>query len=116
MRRSTGFSSVLTLIRAGSAAAAFAALAVACSDSTSPKAAVMPDGVSYIRVDGSDSAKQAFLQANPIVVSSAPAPSADVLVTPSPALSSSVASFHYTLSHPAFAPEAIPTTIVPQTS
>jgi len=76
----------------------------------------MPDGVSYIRVDGSDSAKQAFLQANPIVVSSAPAPSADVLVTPSPALSSSVASFHYTLSHPAFAPEAIPSTIVPQTS
>jgi len=76
----------------------------------------MPDGVSYIRVDGSDSAKQAFLQANPIVMSSVPAPSADVLVTPSPALSSSVGSFHYVLSHPAFAPEAIPTTIVPQTS
>ena len=75
----------------------------------------MPDGVSYIRVDGSDSAKQAFLQTNPIVVSSVPAPSADVLVTPSPALSSSVGSFHYVLSHPAFAPEAVPNTIVPQT-
>jgi len=54
----------------------------------------MPDGVSYIRVDGSDSAKQAFLQTNPIVVSSVPAPSANVLVTPSQALSSSVGSFH----------------------
>ncbi len=116
MRRSPGFSTLLTLSKAGSVAAIFAALAIACFDSTGPNPYTLPPGITYIRIDGPDSAKQVFVSLSPNVVSSASAPSADVLASTGALLSSSVPAFKYIKSHPAFAPEAIPNIVVPQDS
>ena len=116
MRRSSGFSSLLTLLRAVSVAVVFATLAVSCFDSTGPNPYALPPGISYIRVDGSDSAKAAFVSLAPDALSSAPSPSATVVTSSGASFSTSIPGFKYMKSHPAFAPEAIPNIIVPQDS
>ncbi len=112
MRRSPGFSSLLTLLIAVSVAVVFATLAVSCFDSTGPNPYALPPGVSFVQYAGSDADKQAYVEAHPNVLSNAPGISADISLDPGPRLSESVGSFRYIKSHPAFAPEAIPTTIV----
>ena len=117
MRRSTGFSAFLSLLRAGSAGAAVLALSLSCSDMTGPKDR-MPDGVTVVWLNVSDSAKSAYLQGVSANVLTTPTGiSADLLVPSGAAGSSSVGNFKYVVSQPSWSePEAIPTIIIPQDS
>src|SRR6266550_3324534 len=95
MRRSTGFSALLSLFRAGSAGALVLATILSCSDTTAPTMR-MPDGVSSVQVYVPDSLKGFWLETGPGTFMSSPVDvSADLLVPSGVAKSSSAAAWKY---------------------
>jgi HYR domain len=119
MRRSTGFSAFLSLLRAGFAGAIVLATILSCSDSTSPT--MGPDGVIRVKVNTveiviPDSVKQAqaagvgathMVPIGPsMTVLSSPVSSVATVAAPSCGSGGGFAG--YTKSQVPFAPEAIP--------
>ena len=103
MRRSTRMSALFSLFRAGSIGAVALAATVSCSDSTSPRS--FHDDAVFIEDFVPDSLKLASL-AQPL--GNLGSFSADVLVAPGAARSTSVASGGYTVSTVPWNPESIP--------
>jgi len=114
MRRSTLFSSVSSLLKVSSASALVLATVLSCTDSTGPRFQ-MPDGVSYVDMFVSDSAKQAYLDALGGGLTAVPDVSANLLA-PSGAAKSASVGMKYSISHVPFNPEAFPGIVVPQSS
>jgi hypothetical protein len=115
MRRPTGFSANLSLLKSGAAAALALATILSCSDSTSPT--LNADGVVRVRVasvgvDVPDSLKQALSAEFSANLMSAPMGVSNTSFAPVASLASSScgsgAFAGYTESRVAFAPEAIP--------
>jgi hypothetical protein len=103
MRRSTRISAFFSLLRAGSTGAIALAAILSCSDSTSPRS--FSDGVVFYEDFVPDSLKAAYL-AQPL--GNLGSVSADILVAPGAARTSSLASGGYTVAPVRFEPEEIP--------
>ena len=108
MRRFTAFSALFSLLRAGFAGAPVLAIILSCTDSTSPRDRAADDGVVSVDIVVPDSVKRALSAQYAANLSAPAAASADILVSSSASLSSSVSGFKYYVSKVAFAPEAIP--------
>jgi hypothetical protein len=115
MRRSTLFSSVSSLLKVSSASALALVTVLSCTDSTGPRFQ-MPDGVSYVDMFVSDSAKQAYLDALGGGLTAVPDVSANLLAPSGASKSASVAGMRYSISHVPFNPEQFPGIVVPQSS
>lgn len=108
MRRSTGILGLFSLLRAGSAGAAFLATILSCSDSTSPSNKAASDGVVSVEIVVPDSIKVAHAAQFSGTLLTAPAGvSADVLLSPTSTLSTVVGAA-YVESKVPFAPESAP--------
>ena len=116
MRRPTGNSALLSLLKSGSAGAFALATILSCSDMTGPDRYRVPASVRYVHIDIPDSVKEAMLAQESGTFLAGPGMSANVLAPSSAALSSSSASGGYAISHPAFIPEEIPRIMIPQDS
>jgi hypothetical protein len=115
MRRSTGFSGLLSLLRATSASAIVLATIVSCSENTAPEMR-MPDGVSSVPVYVPDSLKNFWLYDGSASLNAPVDVAANLLVPSSAAHSLSAAPWKYSLSHVPFNVEAIPGIAIPKES
>jgi len=116
MRRSTGISSLFSLLRATSASAIVLAIVVSCSESTAPEMR-MPDGVTSVQVLVPDSLKSFWLLDGSASLLNAPVDvSANLLVAPGAAFSVSATPWKYSVSHVPFNVEAIPGIVIPKES
>lgn len=108
MRRSTSLSAYFSLLRAGSASALVLAIALSCSDATSPNGDAAP-ALKYIEILVPDSIKNASGMTPNMVgnISVGVAPAIRSSVSAS-SCGSGVTGPEYTFSHVAFAPEAAP--------
>ncbi|HEV2042504.1 MAG TPA: HYR domain-containing protein, partial [Casimicrobiaceae bacterium] len=112
MRRSTRFSGLFSLLKAGFAGALVLATILSCSDSTTAPIATRRDpaldGITVVVMQVPDSLKHSAPPASSSVVLSALRIANDMTSVPAPASTVSIAAATYTVSSVPFAPEPAP--------